>query len=660
MTRRAQSTVAYDSIFQPLTIGNVTVPNRIARAAHNVGLPWVDQSDDLIAYHEARAKGEVGLTILGIAGVHRLSPTAIPIMSDAVVDGYRRLADRIRPHGMKLFQQLWHSGPARFFPPDQPWSASATPNPLTGVLPRPMTKAMIDEVVEGFAAAARRVKEGGLDGVEIHGAHGYLIGQFLSPATNHREDAYGGSPENRTRFLREIIAAVRAEVGDDFAVGLRLSSDEQVDDGLTARDTLAIAQSVEPTIDFLDLSFSGYYRFQQMFANMDSELGYELPASEVVTRGVSIPTIVTGRIMTLDDAERVVATGVADMVSMVRSLIADPELVKKTREGRVAQVRPCVGVNQGCLGKYFTAGRMSCSVNPLVTQESTRTMDPSDLVATPKNVMVVGGGPAGLEAARTLALRGHHVELHEMNRGLGGQISIAMSAPHRADIGAITAWLADEAARLGVTVKLNSLVDPDVILAAAPDEVVIATGATPREDGFQTQAPARRLAGVHLPHVTTSWKTLGFGGRATIGRSALVYDDTGAYDAISVAEKLVAEGVRVTFASRHEKIGAGVDHTPSTVHAALERLFAAGTEFVPLATMTEITQDKVALSLMGGHGTRTVAADTVVIVGYQSPNREIADELADAPFPVHVIGDATGTHTLLDAIQQATLLARTI
>jgi 2,4-dienoyl-CoA reductase-like NADH-dependent reductase (Old Yellow Enzyme family) len=197
--------MSYESVFRPLNIGSVTMRNRIARGGHNIGTPWVDESDDLIAYHEARAKGEVALTILGIAGVHRTSRSTIPVMDDSVIEGYQRLVERVQPHGMKLFQQLWHAGPARYFQPEQPWSASDTPNPFVGVPPRPMTKSMIDEVVEGFASAARRVKAGGIDGVEIHGAHGYLIAQFLSPATNHREDEYGGSLENRLRFLREVL-----------------------------------------------------------------------------------------------------------------------------------------------------------------------------------------------------------------------------------------------------------------------------------------------------------------------------------------------------------------------------------------------------------------------------------------------------------------------
>jgi 2,4-dienoyl-CoA reductase-like NADH-dependent reductase (Old Yellow Enzyme family) len=650
----------YGSVFEPLEIKGVKLRNRIARGAHNVGLPWVDSNDDLIAYHEARAKGEVALSILGIAGVHRLSPTAIPVMTDDVIAGYQKLVSRTEAHGMKLFQQLWHGGPARSFPPEQPWSASDRPNPTVGVAPRPMTISMIDEVVGNFAAAARRCKAGGIHGVELHAAHGYLIAQFLSPATNVREDSYGGSLENRTRFLREIIAAVRGEVGDDYPVGIRLSSDEQVDGGLTPQDTLEIARLVEPSIDFLDLSLGGYYRFDQMFATMDSALGYELPASGFIGSQMSVPVIVTGRIMTLDVAENVLRSGAADMVSMVRPLVADPELVKKTRQGRSAQVRPCIGTNEGCLGQFFAVGRMGCVVNPTVTREASVSFDPSDRVATPKRVVVIGGGPAGLEAARNLAIRGHHVDLYDMARQLGGQVRIAAAAPHRSDIGAIASFLASEVRRLGVGVHLGRVADPDFIRGLEPDEVIIAAGSTPRDDGFQAFDPAHRLSKAELARLSTSWELLGFGGTVEVAETALVYDDTGSYEAISAAEALIEAGAKVKIATRHDNLGGTTLHHPSVVFPALRRLAKAGVEVIPVCTIKAIDGARVTLRLIHGAAERDVTAQTIVMVGYNTPNRENADELVGVSFPVHVIGDAAGTRTIAHAIEQGSAIGRSI
>ena len=472
----------YDNLFEPLRIAGTNVANRIVRAAHSTGAPWVDVSDDLIAYHEARARGGVGLSILEIAGVQRRTATAIPVHHDRVVEGYAQLMKRLRPHGMKVFQQLWHGGNARVVPTEAPWSASEVPNPVNGVSPRPMTQAMIDEVVADFAAAARRVRDGGLDGVEIHGAHGYLIGQFLSPATNHRTDGYGGALENRTRLLREILAAVRDEVGPDFPIGVRLSGDEQIDGGLGPHDTASIVEGIEHLADFIDVSLGSYYRFHKFFETMEP-LGYEIPTSEVVTRATNLPTIITGRIMTLEHASRIVADGTADMVSMVRALIADPELVAKARSGRDNETRPCIGSNQGCVGQLLLTGKLACVVNPAAGRESTTPFETPAPAAVSKRVVVIGGGPAGLEAARTAALRGHDVVLFEMTRQLVGQVTIAATAPYRADIGRSHAGSESEVRRLGVRIHLQTPADPDLIRAEQPDEVIVATGSTPRRDG---------------------------------------------------------------------------------------------------------------------------------------------------------------------------------
>jgi 2,4-dienoyl-CoA reductase-like NADH-dependent reductase (Old Yellow Enzyme family) len=650
----------YENLFEPLTLGRTVVPNRVVRAAHTSGAPWVDVNDDLIAYHEARARGGVGLSILEIAGVHRTTATAIPVYNDRVLGGYDRIAAAMRPHGMKVFQQLWHGGSARVIPGQAPWSASTVPNPMSGVVPRAMTQGMIDEIVEAFGVAARRVRDGGLDGVEVHGAHGYLVGQFLSPATNRRTDEYGGPLENRVRFLREVLSAMRDEVGGDFPIGVRLSGDEEIEGGLHPQDTAAIVQAVEPLVDFVDVSLGSYYRFYKFFETLEGPLGYEVPTSEIVTRATTVPTMITGRIMTLEHASRIVAEGTADMVSMVRALIADPQLVQKAREGREGETRPCIGTNQGCVAGLIASGRLACVVNPTAGREATTPFETPAPAPTRKRVLVVGGGPAGLEAARTAAQRGHEVQLYEMTRHLGGQVAIAATAPHRADLAAITRWLADEVQRLGVKVHLQTPVDPELVLAEAPDEVVIATGSTPRRDGFQSWRPAVPIAGADLPHVSTSWDVFGFGGRAPIGSTAVVFDDVGYFEAVSVCDALLAAGATVTYVTSLDSIAARVPHPPSTLHQSLERLLRAGVEFVTHSSLGEITPTDVEVVATARVATRRIPADTVVLVGHNEPNRELADLLEGAPFAVHLIGDAASSRTIQAAIAQATALARSI
>jgi len=647
--------MSYDRLFQPLDVNGCTIPNRIVRTAHSTGT----MGEDLIAYHEARARGGIGLTILEIAGVQPSTATAIPVYADTVLRFYDEAARRLHAHGTKVFQQLWHGG-AAYGRAGQPISASAVPAPTVHLVPRPMTQAMIDDTVAAFAAAARRCRDGGLDGVELHAAHGYLIHQFLSPATNHREDAYGGDTAGRTRFLIEILEAIRSEVGRGYPVGVRLSGTDFIEGGVGPSEAAAIAQLVEPLVDFVDVSMSSYWRFHKFLSTLDDPLGYEIPTSQQVTKAVQVPTIVTGRIMTLDQAEHLVATGVADLVSMVRAMLADPELVAKARSGREAEIRPCIGTSMGCVAQLMTTGRLQCVVNVAAGKETAVPFETPAPAPVRKRVAVVGGGPAGLEAARTAALRGHEVHLYEMRSELGGQVRIAASAPHRSDLGALTRWLGDEVARLGVHVHLRTAADPDVLTALAPDEVIVATGSSPRRDGFQLATPSRPVPGADLPHVYTSWDVLGFGGRASIGAQAVVFDDTGTFEAISVADVLLAAGASVTIVARLEQLGATILYPPATVGASRERLLGAGVTFVPLMSLAHITPDEVVARGNGNDLLRTYPADTVVLVSYHRPDDDLLDALGAAPFRVHRVGDVTGTDTIQAAVHGAAAIARTL
>lgn len=517
-----------------------------------------------------------------------------------------------------------------------------------------MTQPMIDEMVAAFASAAGRVQEGGLDGVEVHFAHGYLIGQFLSPLTNHRTDGYGGSFENRLRFGMEVVQAVRAVVGHGYVVGVRLSGSEGVPGGLTPEDTKRIAQALEATgqIDFFDLSTAGYFNLDRIVAGMHEPHAYQLPETTPTTRAVSAPTIVVGRFKTLEEADAVIASGQADMVSMVRATIADPDLVNKTREGRVSEVRPCIGCNQGCIGGWTgPLGRFGCAVNVGAGRELHLGDDRLVPAITSRKVLVAGGGPAGLEAARVAALRGHRVTLYEASGQLGGQVVAARLAPYRQEFGESTDWLEREVRRLEVEVVLGTRVDRELVERVRPDAVIIATGSVPRGDGLQAESPERPVPGADLPHVYASSQVLS--GDAPVPASALVLDDVGHYEAIGVAEYLLEHGARVTFVTRHVTLGtllvaAGMQGP------ALQRLtdHHPGFTLMPRTQVTEIVPATVRTRSLDSGVEHLVEAELVVLVTRNRSEYALVTELAGLPCEVHLVGDARAPRPLEMAIHE--------
>lgn len=652
--------MALKKVLEPIQIAGATVPNRVVRTAHGTGIGGGTMSDDLIAYHEARARGGVGLTIIEILGVHPTSPAPLNMFDPTLDEGYGKLMEAVNPHGMVVFQQIWHAGhngtPIDGSPP---WSASDIPNPLGGSVPIPMTKDMIDEMIAAYAAAAERCEKGGLHGVEIHGAHGYLPQQFLSENFNKRGDEYGGSFENRVRFLTEIMRACQAATSDTFAVGVRLAPDATAG-GVGPEANSAVVRHLqdESLVDFVNVSMGNYHAFPKMIGGMHEPSAYELPTSVPITSVCDVPSIVTGRIRTLEEADQIIRDGDADLVGMTRAHIADPDIVRKTKEGRVDEIRPCIACNQGCVGALLAVGRMGCAVNPGVGFERTLGDDQIGTAEDKKKVLVIGGGPAGMEAARVAALRGHNVTLAEASSELGGMMQFAAKLPKRHGINDILVWLESEVYRLGVDVRLSTYMEAGDVRDEAPDAVIVATGSSPRMDGIQSTNPGEVIHGMDLPSVMSSVDLLSQG-RNRIGKSAVVVDDSGHYEAIGVAEYLAENGASVTFLSTQISFGSKVE-TALMTEPALERLAQHDFEFLTRYRLMDVDEEEATIAPVYDGPSRKVPAETVIVVTANRPNRDLYNELKDDIPAAHIVGDANSPRFVETAIREGHVAAKAI
>jgi hypothetical protein len=530
-----------------------------------------------------------------------------------------------------------------------------------GIVGRPMTIGEIQELVSAFASAALRCKEGGLDGVELNAAHGYIFHQFLSTLSNNRTDRYGGEFSNRVRFLREVLLAVRQAVGVDFCLGIRLSASEALG-GITEEENnkvLALVQD-EGLIDYVSVSKGDYYRLDTMLSCMQSPAGYELGSAGQTTATRRVPAIVAGRFRTLEEADQVIREGVADLVSMVRAQIADPDLVRKTKEGRPEAVRPCIGCNQGCIGGIIRTGRLGCTVNATAGWERDLAEDNARRASRSREVLVVGGGPAGMEAARVLATAGHKVVLAEASTKLGGAVNVARQAPRLQGIADITFWLEQEVYRLGVEVQLSTYLEADDVRQRNPEALIVATGSSARLDGHQIADPGVPARGSDLPHVISASELIST--PRDLGRTALVLDTVGHYEALAVVEVLMSRGLSVTFLTSLPSLAPYVQTTYRDV-PALERFYQLG-DFTPLTRhkLVEIQQGSCLVRPLqaGPNQVNSVLADTVVLVTPNEPLRSLFDELRGELTDIHLVGDALSPRDVQHAIREGHRAARAL
>lgn len=654
-------TTEYSHVFSPFPLKHLTLRNRIIRASMGSALSAGGLvTDDLIAFNVARARGGVALSFADMGEVHWSSPGLLNLTTDDVVPGLTRMVDAVHAEGMLMFQQLLHGGPTNL-PHDgsPPWSASSVPDPGLGVLPRPMTNAMIAEVTAGFVSSALRAKSAGIDGLEIHGGHGYVFSAFLSPATNKRTDEYGGDLAGRMRLLVEVVTAVRQAVGPDYVLGVRVSPDGAPGQ-TTAEDLVIVVGELERLglVDYVNISLGSHYQRDLLMGGTHEPRGYQLAVSEKISRRTALPTVVTGRILSLADAEAVLRSGVADLVAMVRATIADPDLIRKTAEGRADEVRPCISCDQGCVGG-LNHGRAACTVNVGAGYESRFGDANIRPTASPQRVVVVGGGPAGLEAARVAGLAGHRVTLAESESELGGQLRLLRASPHRSDVAALIPYYQRALELAGVDVRLGQHLSAADVRALEPDVVVVATGSNPRTDGFQTWRPGAPLNLSAGLQVVTAWDV--FRG-AEVGHAVAILDELGHYESIDIAELLVERGHEVHHVTRFGLLGANLEMRWDFIGAPhLARLMRGDFTLHTRSLIIDVGPDSVSVAPVDAlHVTTPVAVDTLVVMSGQVPDRTLQLELEGAPFAVKLVGDANSPRLLQAAITEGQFAIRSL
>ena len=539
---------AQDILFQPLTIKGVTIPNRFMSTSHQPGYTLAGNfTERYVRYEAEKAKGGVGL--IQFAGATTVSVEnsftygQINGTTDDVVPQFQRMADAIHEHGAVCTVQLTHGGRRERF--DQAnWLPVFAPSIRRELMhrafPTPLETHHIDRICQDYANSAKRVRDGGVDGVEINCIPPGLIAQFWSPLTNQRSDEYGGSLENRMRFGMQVFEACRRELGDDYVLGFRLSADEMKQGGLRNQDCVEIAAGYASSglVDFVSVvggHSSDYKSTHEMYPTMLFPSAPYLGLAAAVKAKVDLPVLHTTRITDTATAAYAIEQGLIDMVGMTRAFIADPHHVNKFREGREADIRPCVGATY-CIDRVGVGLEALCMHNVATSREQFIPQIIEKSTGEKKRIVVVGGGPAGLEAARVSASRGHDVVLFEAGSVVGGQLNLGAKATWRKDISGIVHWLAGQIDSLGVDVKLNTLAEADDVLSVRPDIVVLATGGLPNVGHFK---------GAEL--ATTVWDVLA--GQVEPGNEVLIFDEAGAHPGLSCAETIAAAGGKVEMVS---------------------------------------------------------------------------------------------------------------
>ncbi|MFC1885815.1 FAD-dependent oxidoreductase [Thermodesulfobacteriota bacterium] len=638
----------YRHLFSPVKIGAITSKNRLLMTAMSINF-GVDAhghvTDQLTQYFVARAKGGAGLMLLGGGAVHPTGlelPDLPRLWTDECIPALRKMVEAVRSYDVRFGVQLMHGG--RQTSHDFKVAPSAIPAPaVVKGIPKALTKVEIKEMIAAFGDAAQRCKQAGFEFVEIHGAHGYLINQFLAPNANQREDEYGGGFENRIRFFLEVLADIKRKTGDDFPVGVRLNAKDYIECGWDLDEALKLAVILEQEgAAYLHVSAGVYGSTQLTIPSMYIAHGCFTHLAAAVKKLVSIPVITVGRIKTPDLAEATLREGKADLIGLGRSLLADPQWPDKAKEGRLSEIRPCIGCCLGCIHAVLALEPGGCVVNPEVGREYLLATE--DRVQTPQKILIAGTGPAGMAAARMAALRGHNVTVCEESGHIGGLMRLAAKAPGRSELSDIMNFFQNELQRLHVPIRLNTPLDDELLEQIKPHRVVLATGSLPDmpiiKGLFKTKMHLCTVVDVLDNRTPVGGRVVVLGGGqaglvlahylaqldktvALLNRRSHFGEEMSSNDRFYLREQLKQE--RVTLYKR----------------VSIERFFEDGLIF---------QADGKNITLEG--------FDTVVIAEAMVPVRAAKNLFKNSDMKVNIIGDAKASRSLMLCLTEAEELGR--
>ena len=638
----------FNKVLQKGNIGNIMLNNRFIMPAMGSGHGEVDGKvgEELIEYYVARARGGFGLIItefVCVDPVGKAMPGQLMIHSDEFIVGFKNLTDRIHAEGGTIFLQLQHSGrqTVSHFTGMQPVAPSPIPCPINLELPREQTVDEIYETIEKFGSAALRAKTAGFDGVEIHGAHGYLVAQFMSSYSNKRADEFGGDLTGRSKFAVELIKNIKEKCGKDFPLIFRISGDERVEGGRKIEETVIIAKSLEKAgADAIHVSTGIYASMPYMVAPANVPNGFNLDAAIAVKKGVTIPVIAVGRINDPVMAEEVISKGIADFVALGRASIADPEFPNKVKDNRIDEISPCVGCLTRCNGAPGIDPNdhgVSCMLNPFSGHERTMKIVKT---SNPKNIVVVGGGLGGLEVAWVSAARGHRVILLEKDNKLGGQVVPGSIPPWKHELTRGIKYYVQMCKKYGVDIKLGVEAGVTNILSTNPDEVILATGATPI-------TPAIPNEGIPVVQAIDVLK-----GQVMLGQKVFIVG--GGMVGLETAEYLLTQNRQATVVELLDKAGAGLH--PSIQYFIFRALKEGGVDIFTNTKVAKFTKDG-AICVSPSGELKLSGYDMVILAIGSKAYNPLEEDLKGKVRSIHLIGDAVKPRRIVDAVEEAARLA---